>query len=412
MSRRHKSNTTAKHERLMDELVRRLESMSDSPESRNTFQAEPPETISGAAGEPLSLLLPGSAISVVSCGCHQHEKLHLHVTIKCPCARPSTAEAATQTDPSPVERPQVKFANRTYEGASRCAHDTGEQLICYESSVHLGATSTKSVSSHRAPLSAYHVAGPKMYSFLRFTSSAAVSFAEDNLSTQGCLRSWGFTPSLLANEEFSPRVSADERRRSVHEALAQVPTGASATADATLYSTDDQTTMESMYGNVNPPVEAKRYIISDELGAIYEHIESRWAEVCAKLRADLNGRYDKFIADCRSCLQNEPGECERDQLRHEMADARRELIAQLKEVFRSACDEFDYWRMRYLERELQLSCSTLQTGDRFRVMAAVLRYEILEGLPELEKRTRERAAALWKELVEQQWIDVDVLFDA
>ncbi|KAL1472969.1 hypothetical protein MTO96_039033 [Rhipicephalus appendiculatus] len=170
--------------------------------------------------------------------------------------------------------------------------------------------------------------------------------------------------------------------------------------------------MESMLENLNPRVETRRYIVSDELGAIYEHIESRWADVCAKLLADLNGRYDQFIADCRCCLKGEPGECERDQLRHEMADARRDLIAEMKEVFRSTCEQFDDWRMRYLERELQLSCSALQGGDRFRVLAAVLRYEILEGLPEIEKRTRERAAALWKELVEQQWIDVDVLFDA
>ncbi|KAH7951028.1 hypothetical protein HPB52_004411 [Rhipicephalus sanguineus] len=290
MSCRQGPNTASKHERLMDELVQRLVSMSDAHDSKDAVPANPQQTDLGAGGEP-------------------------------------------------------------------------------------GTT---------------------------------VTFAEEELSKQECLRGQAVTHLFPANEEFSPRLSADERRRSVHETLAhvretllevlqdspravttgatatstsgifetmfptrsddaslpplaadsktassslQAPAAAPAAADLTMESISDQTTMESMQENVNPRVETRRYIVSDELCAIYEHIESRWAEVCAKLQADLNGRYDQFLADCRCCLEGEPGECERDQLRHEMADARRELIAEMKEVFRSTCEQFDDWRMRYLERE-------------------------------------------------------------
>lgn len=59
---------------------------------------------------------------------------------------------------------------------------------------------------------------------------------------------------------------------------------------------------------------------------------------------------------------------------------------------------FDNWRKQYLERELHASQDGQRHGDRFRVLAAVLRYEIIESLPELEQQTRNQAAQLWKEL--------------
>ncbi|KAK8765318.1 hypothetical protein V5799_032073 [Amblyomma americanum] len=125
----------------------------------------------------------------------------------------------------------------------------------------------------------------------------------------------------------------------------------------------------------------------------------------------LRDRYNQFLEDCRTCLKTEQGGCERDQLRHEMAEARRELIADMKENFRTACEAFEDWRERYLQRELQASCTQLHQGDRFRVLSAVLRLEILDSLPELATRTRERAAALWKELLELWGPDVDALFN-
>ncbi|KAL1444187.1 hypothetical protein MTO96_045632, partial [Rhipicephalus appendiculatus] len=248
----------------------------------------------------------------------------------------------------------------------------------------------------------------------------------------------GAPPLFFSADDFSPRRIPGERRRSVQEALSQVrevlfevlretpravatttstagifatmfpvqpassriqsptkvpqessPSKVQATADApaevedTLDTTGDQTILDSVPDSLNPRMDARRYMVSDELCAIYERIESRWAEVCENVRADLNNRYDQFVEDCRKCLERQPGEGARDELRQEMSNARRELIAEMKEVFRSSCDEFDQWRVWYLERELQQSFCAMQDGDRLSVMAAVLRYEILEGLPEL-----------------------------
>lgn len=457
MSCRQGSDKAAAHDRLMDELVQRLVSMSDA---RDSGDASAPVTQQqahcGAAGEPISVPLPPSAVSVISCSCHQHENLHVQVTIKCPCSRPSTAEATTQTDPSPVERPKVKCTIQAGGRAPQRVQEIGEKITCHKSSTQLGAIAANGASSMRGAVTSNHAARP-----------TTGSPAEEKGATKELTQDWSRTPLFPPDEEFCPGPTAGKRRHSVQEAMAYVhdtlfellrdspravaattstssifetmfsmrpaaspppsPTNAlpapsslqvqgttdsTAAAEVSLESTQEQTTLDSAPESLNPRVDARRYLVSDELCVIYEHIESRWAEVCAKLRADLNGRYNQFLADCRSCLESESGGCERDQLRHEMADARRDLIAEMKEVFRSTCDEFDEWRMHYLERELELSCSALQDGDRFRVMSAVLRFEILEGLPELEKRTRERAAALWKELTEEQWKDVDVLFDA
>ncbi|KAL3179552.1 hypothetical protein MRX96_037936 [Rhipicephalus microplus] len=179
----------------------------------------------------------------------------------------------------------------------------------------------------------------------------------------------------------------------------QATPDAPAKGQDTLDTAEDQTILDLFEDGLNPRTDARRYTVSDELCAIYERIESRWAEVCKTIRADLN-RSNPASLHVTSCAKICPM-------------SRRELIAEMKEVFRSSCEEFDKWRVWYLGARtpavFQRKC---KDGDRLSVMAAVLRYEILEGLPELEKCTRERAAALWKELVEEQWIDVDALFDS
>lgn len=157
----------------------------------------------------------------------------------------------------------------------------------------------------------------------------------------------------------------------------------------------------------DPRLDAPKFLVSDELYAIYDHIESRWVEVCSKLRASLNSRYDQFLADCRRCLHSEQRESEREQLRQDMVEARRELLLGMKEEFRAMCEEYDQWRVGYLEGELDSSCLALRQKGQSNVLAAVLRFEILKGLPELEQRTRARAVALWKELMEQMEPDED-----
>lgn len=436
----------------MGELAQRLVSISDSRASGEPAPAKPQQAHCGEADQPNCMLLPTSAVSVISCNCHKRDNLHVQVTIKCPCSRPSTAEVATQTEPWPVQRQQPKCAFEDGGCVPVQLKKTNEKVFDVPS-IQLAASAANRASSPCGGMTQNHAAG-----------TSAVLPGGGELATKLCDRERSRTSLFPTGEEFSPRLTPDERRRSVQEALAHVretlfevlretpravattsstagifatmfpvqravsqtpspskvsqefsPINSQTTTDAPAVTDDtiqDQTILESvLQESLDPRVDTRRYLVSEGLCAIYEHIEERWAEVCGKLRAELNGRYDKFLADCRSCLEDDSSECEREQLRKEMSDARRELMAEMKELFRSSCDEFDEWRVRYLESELQQSCSALQDGDRLHVMDAVLRYEILEGLPELEKRTRERAAALWKELVEQRWVDVDAIFD-
>ncbi|KAL1472967.1 hypothetical protein MTO96_039034, partial [Rhipicephalus appendiculatus] len=210
MSYRQGSNTASKHERLMDELAQRLLSMSDARDSKGTVPVEPPEADRGAAGEPRSVLLPASTASLISCSCHQHENLHVQVTIKCPCSRPSTAEASTQTDLSPVEKPQAMCINEASVTAPQPVKE--HEVVFHKSSVQSGASFAKGASAYRSTFSSHHAARP-----------TTVTFAEEELSSkQELLRRQTTTPLFPADEEFSPRASAEERRRSVHETLAHV----------------------------------------------------------------------------------------------------------------------------------------------------------------------------------------------
>ncbi|XP_037515803.2 uncharacterized protein LOC119393011 [Rhipicephalus sanguineus] len=141
-------------------------------------------------------------------------------------------------------------------------------------------------------------------------------------------------------------------------------------------------------------------------------MEARWEETIDHICEDMNCRYTQYVADCRESLQKaDVDESVRKQLRRDMAEARSLLIAMLRDDFRNACEAFTDWRTLYLQRELHLSYMSLTEGDRFSLLASVLRYEVLECLPDLEKRTEERAAELWKALVEYHWRDVDGIFD-
>ncbi|KAL1446027.1 hypothetical protein MTO96_044713, partial [Rhipicephalus appendiculatus] len=167
MSYRQGSNTASKHERLMDELAQRLLSMSDARDSKDTVPVSPPEADRGAA------------------------------------------EASTQTDPSPVEKPQAMCNNEASVTAPQPVKE--HEVVFHKSSVQLGASSAKGASAYRSTFSSHHGARP-----------TTVTFAEEELSKQERLRGHTVTPLFSADEEFSPRASAEERRRSVHETLAHV----------------------------------------------------------------------------------------------------------------------------------------------------------------------------------------------
>ncbi|KAL1485686.1 hypothetical protein MTO96_031788, partial [Rhipicephalus appendiculatus] len=163
--------------------------------------------------------------------------------------------------------------------------------------------------------------------------------------------------------------------------------------------------------SLDPRGDARPYIIGDELCALYEQIEARWGETMDQVCEDMNCRYTQYVSDCRDSLQKaEVEESVREQLRRDMAEARSLLIALLRDDFRMACEAFKDWRALYLQQELQLSYMSLAEGDRFSLLASVLRYEVLQCLPDLDKRTDDRAAELWKALIEHHWRDADGIF--
>lgn len=42
--------------------------------------------------------------------------------------------------------------------------------------------------------------------------------------------------------------------------------------------------------NPEPRLDERRFLISDELGAIFGHVESRWDEMCSQVRGGLSSR--------------------------------------------------------------------------------------------------------------------------
>lgn len=451
MSRPQKTN--AGPNQLREELRQQLlttfaANKRDSASGDGPQPAE--DSCPGPSGEP-SDKEPFSVASATTCNCHKFDDVHVHVTLLCQCSRPTTADRATQTD----EVCRDYLQRSTTRGVGTSADHLQapkEVVICETRSKDAGASveafPNGTPTTPRRQDGIPNGAG----------SSAQAYEAEVNDTPENSSKEEWSTPRRVIGVNESPRMSPADRRRSVHEALARVrdtlfealqdtPRAMAATSNAGMFegvfptmptspppspreqqqrpASPLQAQASGEWGAVanpildpiaeeegmDPPCEARRIIISEEMTTIFDHIESRWTNVCEQLRMDLNGRYNQFLEDCRSCLKSEQGGCERDQLRHEMADARRELIAEMKENFRTACEAFDEWRERYLQGELQTSCTALHQGDRYRVLSAVLRLEILDSLPDQVARTRALAAALWKELVEQWGADVEELFN-
>ncbi|KAL3179547.1 hypothetical protein MRX96_037931 [Rhipicephalus microplus] len=164
--------------------------------------------------------------------------------------------------------------------------------------------------------------------------------------------------------------------------------------------------------SLDPHRDVRLYIITDRLDRLYQQIEARWAETTDQVCKDMNCRYSQFVADCRESLQK--AEVKKPVLklfRRDLAEARILLIALLHNDFHLACEAFKDWRASYIQRELELSHKSLAEGDRFSLLASVLRYEALKSLPNLDKRTDQRAVELWKALVVNDWRDVDGTFN-
>ncbi|KAL1439929.1 hypothetical protein MTO96_009759 [Rhipicephalus appendiculatus] len=164
--------------------------------------------------------------------------------------------------------------------------------------------------------------------------------------------------------------------------------------------------------SLDPRGGARHYIIGDERYALYEQIEARWAETMDQVCEDMNCRYTQYMSDCRDSLQKaEVEESVREQLRRDMAEARSLLIALLRDDFRMACEAFKDWRACICSN----SCSSptcrwpkVTASPCWRRCCAT---RPCNACPILTSALDDRAAELWKGLVEHYWRDVDVICD-
>lgn len=416
----------------------------DSGDSQPTGQ----QGDSGAAGEPRA----SPSTSAATCapgGSHEFEGIDAS---KSSGLEPGTAEVSTQTDKTPVFRHRPNCT---------CLRGRGSEQ-------ELGSSKEKSGARMRASTGGRATSGSSTNYYYQTRGTPHVfgngvkkhSGGEGRHSRE---RRWGLTSSqsFPGDLEESPRRSIAERKLSVEESLTEArevlqeilheilneaqkfaPTSSVSgivleeklpgrslhsspasharstflrfelTGDLRSAVDPILDTLEELEDeSLDPRGDVRHYIIGDELFAVYERIEARWGETCEQICQDLNCRYTQFVDDCRNCLKAEAAESERKKLRRDMTEARCHLISQMEDDFRDACDGFNDWRARYLQHELRRSYVALHDGDHFSVLASLLRYEILECLPDLERRTEERAVELWKELVDHRWRDVDGFFD-
>ncbi|KAK8785211.1 hypothetical protein V5799_008424 [Amblyomma americanum] len=221
-------------------------------------------------------------------------------------------------------------------------------------------------------------------------------------------RSSSPTPTRASKSPFPVRRKSPPPRRrmslsTVSSYYALAVGGARAAVGPILDSLDDDNDILSSR-------DVRSYMISDQLGLIYERIEAKWSQVCDEVKAASDNRYNKFLSDCQYILDSLPDDFRREELREDIEAAWRRLTAELKNQFREACMYFNDWRTRFVERDLRASCASLRRGDRLRLLAAVLRFELLDSLPQLEKRTQARATEFWKEVVDERQADLEALF--
>lgn len=71
-----------------------------------------------ASGDASTKALATTVTTVASCGCTKHQGVHVQVTLLCPCAHSTTADAWTQTDEEAGEGDMERSRNKEY-GASQ-----------------------------------------------------------------------------------------------------------------------------------------------------------------------------------------------------------------------------------------------------------------------------------------------------
>lgn len=167
--------------------------------------------------------------------------------------------------------------------------------------------------------------------------------------------------------------------------------------------------------NRPPCIHDGRFMVKEEIDTIFGRVESRWDELSSHLTKDLRSRNNQFLADCRHSLEDELSELQRDErrqakARREMAQAQRELLAAMENEFQVKYMEFNEWCDRYIDNELHSLKLALQQTERYRGVATVVRYVIMNSIADLQEILRDQAAVIWKALVELMERDLEALF--
>lgn len=322
----------------------------------------------------------------------------------CQCARPTANDASAQTEQGPTaEEPEPSCG----EGA--CEANSKDEVNENRLSIPHADKPTSTAEDGAASAHRYQAVDMN-----NLDSLPEASKTEESVMMKEDSRYFDSRPEFLGEENPDSSSLASSRTR-------QLVVGQSKTEDVILeaeagaeVSTMTESVLESVEKqeeqNRDPCLDDRRFLVKEEFGAIMEHVESRWDELCAELRGDLGSRHNLFLAECGYCLENESSDPKRNELRQKMASARRELMASMADEFRVKCGEFNDWCDRYMQSELRNLKLARQQSERYRVLATAIRYEIINHTPDVQEDLRKKAAAIWKALAKQMELDMETLF--
>ncbi|XP_064469451.1 uncharacterized protein LOC135384162 [Ornithodoros turicata] len=374
-----------------------------------------------------------------------HEQLHVHVSVNCSCERPPTTEASTQT---PDDIPRKVTFNETPQRTCRrhLAASHSDHFQC-------GRISPVKTYEERAPspqsrktsgqlkpgkrgrrrsieevlsrvrdtlLEVLEDATPT--EFIAATPQSRWNCAIGLLESLTEFRDDGDDDSLgvgvldLTPVKEDLTVEQPEKERIQPRSSPNLTANRCDSSEALVMSNSNPAVQRTEL--VTPPPQAARLafdcnaevrkIINDHLSYIAQDVEAQWDETCVQLRNDFGRRYRHFVEDCRQCLA-ESRTTDHEQLRQEILEARRELLSELKASFRLTCLRFETWWKDYIQREVHESQRFLRKGKGYRVLAGVLKYEIMDSIADIEAATRRKAADLWKELVAQRNVSFEAM---
>ncbi|KAL1439970.1 hypothetical protein MTO96_009795 [Rhipicephalus appendiculatus] len=435
--------TAAAHGRLLSELKEKLRvatPKTPSPETTTGLNAPriygegyPTWTQPRAPGKSAKHLSTPTT-PVTPCDCRQPKDLQVRVTLRCQCFLHCATVEATRKEE------QTKYTNSSYGPRKRglvcrLVDRFNEKASLQENDARAAVDVSKSATSStlcKTPPAAC-------------AKSPEVSEGEEK---ECSLDRSGHTSCQGGQSSLDLSVSESSRQR-VRDALAQASdtlnemrrdfsrifsNGRSFETEQSptppmLHSSDDLIALLSLISQLNqdavdaeadeelleedyedsldPRIRSRRYIVIDEIDAINDQIESRWAEVYGQLQSSLNERLRQTLDDCRRCPKDEAGVSSQEILLNKATEEWRQLVTDIKADFHTSCADFDKWRTEFLENVFRTSCAALHRRQRLWVLGEILRDDVFASLLVFQRRTRTRVAALWKKLVERRELYLD-----